>query len=180
MKLDLEARLMGEALIFNRSLDSMGGDYIQLNDLNEPLELRRNQVEDFGPMIEDGEIINEPMENVVKTRNDNEKINGINEYPSFCDSDRKIYIDYDYNLQFSYIIDAYQDQDMGQVIVGKLFCKATCVEARRFDRMITIYNGNDSVTYQMAHSHPRHIYAISSLMDTAYRMSESVSSYFFV
>ncbi|GKE50174.1 zinc finger, CCHC-type containing protein, partial [Tanacetum coccineum] len=44
MDLDLEARLMGEALILNRSLDPEFGDFIELNDLNEPLELRRNQV----------------------------------------------------------------------------------------------------------------------------------------
>ncbi|GJW15720.1 hypothetical protein Tco_0019853 [Tanacetum coccineum] len=41
IELDLEARLMGEALILNRSLDPVYGDYIELNDLNEPLELRR-------------------------------------------------------------------------------------------------------------------------------------------
>ncbi|GJU85121.1 hypothetical protein Tco_1292667 [Tanacetum coccineum] len=42
MELDLEARLIGEALTLNRSLDSTYGDYIELNDLNESLELRRN------------------------------------------------------------------------------------------------------------------------------------------
>ncbi|GJS25226.1 zinc finger, CCHC-type containing protein [Tanacetum coccineum] len=46
MELNLEARLMGEALILNRPLDYIYGYYIELNDLNEPLELRRNQVED--------------------------------------------------------------------------------------------------------------------------------------
>ncbi|GKC27831.1 hypothetical protein Tco_1035125 [Tanacetum coccineum] len=51
MELDLEAKLIGEALILNRSLDPIYGDYIELNDLNEPLELRRNQVEDLGPTI---------------------------------------------------------------------------------------------------------------------------------
>ncbi|GJW15349.1 putative reverse transcriptase domain-containing protein [Tanacetum coccineum] len=39
MELDLEVRLIGEALILNRSLDPMYGDFIKLNDLNEPLEL---------------------------------------------------------------------------------------------------------------------------------------------
>ncbi|GJZ29674.1 putative reverse transcriptase domain-containing protein [Tanacetum coccineum] len=48
MELDLEARLIGEALILNRSLDPVYGDYIEINDLNEPLELRRNQVQDVG------------------------------------------------------------------------------------------------------------------------------------
>ncbi|GKB69624.1 zinc finger, CCHC-type containing protein [Tanacetum coccineum] len=47
MKLDLEARLMGEALILYRSLDPLYGDYIKLNDLNEPFELRRNRVDDL-------------------------------------------------------------------------------------------------------------------------------------
>ncbi|GKA89759.1 uncharacterized mitochondrial protein-like protein, partial [Tanacetum coccineum] len=105
MKLDLEARLMGEALILNRSLDPMYGDYIKLNDLNEPLELRRNQVEYLGPMIEDGEVIDKPMEDIVETRNDDNEIsNGIDEYPSFCDFDWKIHIDCAYNLQFSSMI----------------------------------------------------------------------------
>ncbi|GKE87521.1 hypothetical protein Tco_1564996 [Tanacetum coccineum] len=45
MELDLEARLMGETLVLNRSLDyPLYGDYIELNDLNVPLELRRDQV----------------------------------------------------------------------------------------------------------------------------------------
>ncbi|GJZ40120.1 uncharacterized mitochondrial protein-like protein [Tanacetum coccineum] len=183
MELDLEDRLIGEALILNRSLYPVYGDYIELNDLNEPLELRRNQVEDLGPTIEEGEVIDEPMEDIVKTRNDdNELGNGIHEYPSFCEFDRKIHIDCTYNLQFSYMIDkimyqgknvvgafmnvlifvgnfsivtdfvivenmdAYRDQDMGEVIVGEPFCREICVKARRFNGMITIYNGNDSVT----------------------------------
>ncbi|GJW23606.1 homeodomain-like protein [Tanacetum coccineum] len=220
MELDLEARLMGEALILNRSLDPNYGEYIELNYLNEPLELRRNKVEDLGLTIEDGEVIDEPIEDIVKTRNDDDKIsNGIDEYPSFYDFDRKIHIDYAYNLQFSCMIgfehvnanffpilsinvmskkfynsimkdkiehqgkndvgafinapifvgnffvitdfagvenmDAYRDEGMGDVIAGKPFCREIYVKARRFDGMITIYNGNDSVTYQMAQSHPR-------------------------
>ncbi|GJV56877.1 ribonuclease H-like domain, reverse transcriptase, RNA-dependent DNA polymerase [Tanacetum coccineum] len=211
MECDLEARLMGEALILNRSLIPMYGDYIKVNDLNEPIELRRNQVEELGLTIEDGEIINE---HIVKTRNDDEEIEGIDEYPSFCDFDRKIHIDCVFNLQFSCMIgfehvnanfllilsinamskrfynsimkdiieykgkifvgafmnvpifvgnfsvvtnfavveniDAYRHHDMGEVIVGKSFCREICVKARQFDGMITIYNGNDSVTYQMA------------------------------
>ncbi|GJV82451.1 hypothetical protein Tco_1522349 [Tanacetum coccineum] len=67
MELDLEARLMGEALILNRSLDSLYEDYIKLNELNEPLELRRNQVDDLEPIIEEGEIVDEPMMDKVKT-----------------------------------------------------------------------------------------------------------------
>ncbi|GKE22365.1 retrovirus-related pol polyprotein from transposon TNT 1-94 [Tanacetum coccineum] len=42
MDLDLEARLIGETLILSRLLDLLYGDYIELNNLNEPLELKRN------------------------------------------------------------------------------------------------------------------------------------------
>ncbi|GJV79354.1 hypothetical protein Tco_1515224 [Tanacetum coccineum] len=42
IELDLEARLMGETLVINRSLDPFQEDYIELNDLNEPFKLRRN------------------------------------------------------------------------------------------------------------------------------------------
>ncbi|GJX18276.1 hypothetical protein Tco_0219108 [Tanacetum coccineum] len=47
-------------------------------------------------------------------------------------------------------MDGYRDQDMGDIILGERFCKASCVEARRFDGLITIHNGNDNVTYQIA------------------------------
>ncbi|GJR19988.1 hypothetical protein Tco_0968515 [Tanacetum coccineum] len=36
MELDLEARLIGDTLVLNRSLDPFLEDYIDLNDLNEP------------------------------------------------------------------------------------------------------------------------------------------------
>nr|GEW46647.1 hypothetical protein [Tanacetum cinerariifolium] len=103
MELDLEARLMKEALILNISLDLTYENYIKLNDLNERLELRGNQVEDL----------------VVEN------------------------------------MDAYRNDGMGDIIVEKPFCREIYVKTRWFDGMITIYNGNDSVTYQMAHSHPR-------------------------
>ncbi|GKD35439.1 hypothetical protein Tco_1250948 [Tanacetum coccineum] len=156
MKLDLEARLMGETLVLNRSLDPLYGDYIELNDLNVPLELRRDQVYDLMPTIEEGEVIDEAMIDIIKTRNNE----SFDEYLSFCDFDWKIHIDCAYNLRFSCMIvveniDGYRDQDMGDVILGEPLCKASCVEARRFDGLITIHNGSDNVTYQMARSHPR-------------------------
>ncbi|GJV16588.1 hypothetical protein Tco_1361911 [Tanacetum coccineum] len=51
MELNSEARLMGETLVLNRSLDPFLEDYIELNDLNEPFELRRNQGDDLMPTI---------------------------------------------------------------------------------------------------------------------------------
>nr|GEV39829.1 hypothetical protein [Tanacetum cinerariifolium] len=100
MELDLEARLMGDTLVLNRSLDPLYGDYIELNDLNVPLELKRDQVDNLIPTIEEGEVIDEPVIDIIKTRNNE----SFNEYPSFCDFDWKIHIDCAYNLRFSSMI----------------------------------------------------------------------------
>ncbi|GJR74422.1 reverse transcriptase domain-containing protein [Tanacetum coccineum] len=99
MDLDLEARMMGETLILNKSFDPLYGDYIELNNLNEILELRRNRVDDLEPTVEEGEVVNEPVMDIVKTRCD--FISGLDYYPSNCDFDRRIHIDYAYNLKFS-------------------------------------------------------------------------------
>ncbi|GJS75005.1 hypothetical protein Tco_0724886 [Tanacetum coccineum] len=186
MKLNLEARLMGETLVLNRSLDPFLEDYIELNDLNEPFELRRNQGDDLMPTIEEGEVIEE-----FRTR-DEDLDTRIDDYPSYCNDDMKIHIDCAYNLKFSCMIgfefthvnffpllsfnecayfvgtifvvtdfavwedmDAYRDEGMGDVIVGELFLRDVGIKARQFDGTITIYNGDDEVTYQMVRSHPR-------------------------
>nr|GEW78216.1 hypothetical protein [Tanacetum cinerariifolium] len=132
MELDLVVRLMVEALILNRSQDYEFGDFIQLNDLNKPLELRNHEIGDLGPTIKEGEVIDEPMVDVVEIRNGDEILEKINEYLIIEN------------------IDAYRDKDMGDVIFGKPFCRVAVVEARRFDGFIIIGDGNDSVTYQMA------------------------------
>ncbi|GKA97718.1 hypothetical protein Tco_0825612 [Tanacetum coccineum] len=98
MELNLEARLMGETLVINRSVDPLNGDYIELNDLNEPLVLRRNQGDDLMPTIKEGEVIEE-----FRTR-DEELDTRINDYPSYCDHDKKIHIDCAHNLKFSCMI----------------------------------------------------------------------------
>ncbi|GKC79909.1 putative reverse transcriptase domain-containing protein [Tanacetum coccineum] len=213
MELDLEARLMGETLVLNRSLDPFLEDYIDINDLNEPFELRRNQGDDLMPTIEEGEVIEE-----FRTRNEDLDTE-IDDYPSYCDNDKKIHIDCAHNLKFSCMIgfefthanffsllyvnimsrefhnsimknkmvykgnnvvgalvnvpmfvgtfsimtdfvvlenmDAYRDDGMGDVIFGEPFLREVGINTRRFDGMITIYNGNDEVTYQMVRSHPR-------------------------
>ncbi|GKA36144.1 putative reverse transcriptase domain-containing protein [Tanacetum coccineum] len=98
MELDLEARLMGETLVLNRSLDPFLEDYIELNDLNEPFELRINQGDDLIPTIEEGKIIEE-----FRTRDDELNV-GIDDYPSYCDYDKKIHINCAHNLKFSCMI----------------------------------------------------------------------------
>ncbi|GJV06527.1 hypothetical protein Tco_1344183 [Tanacetum coccineum] len=201
---------MGETLVLNRSLDPFFEDYIELNDLNEPIELRRNQGDDLMPTIEEGEVIEE-----FRTRDD-ELNTEIDDYPSYCDYDK---IDCAHNLKFSCMIgfefmhanffpllyvnvmskkfhnsimkdkmvykgnnvigalmnvpifvgtfsvvtdfavlenmDAYRDEGMGDVIFGEPFLREVEIKTRRFEGMITIYNSDDEVTYQMVRSHPR-------------------------
>ncbi|GKC87590.1 putative reverse transcriptase domain-containing protein [Tanacetum coccineum] len=98
MELDLESRLMGETLMLTRSLDLFLEDYIELNDLNELFELRRNQEDNLIPTIEEGEVIEE-----FRTR-DKDLDTGIDDYPSYYDSDKKIHIDCAHNLKFSCMI----------------------------------------------------------------------------
>ncbi|GJV17602.1 hypothetical protein Tco_1362925 [Tanacetum coccineum] len=135
MELDLEARLMGETLVLNRSLDPLYGDYIELNDLNVPLELRRDQVDDLMPTIKKCEVIEE-----FKSRNDARMVSKIFGYPKFLVLED---------------MDAYRDERMGDVIFGEPFLREVRINARQFEGMITIYNGNEEVTYQMVRSHPR-------------------------
>nr|GEX02498.1 hypothetical protein [Tanacetum cinerariifolium] len=111
------------------------------------IELRRNQVDDLEPTVEEGEVVNEPIMNIVKTRCN--FIGGLDDYLSNCDFDRRIHI------HFVEDMEPCLDEGMEVVIVGEPFCKASCVEARRFDRIITIRDGDDSVTYQMVQSNPR-------------------------
>ncbi|GKA27526.1 hypothetical protein Tco_0713694 [Tanacetum coccineum] len=186
MELDLEARLMAETLVLNRSLDPFLEDYIELNDLNEPFELRRNQGDDLMPTIEEGEVIEE-----FRTR-DKDLDTEIDDYPSYCDNDKKIHIDCAHNLKFSCMIgfefthanffpllsrndvpifvgifsvvtdfavlenmEAYRDEGIGDVIVGEPFLREVRIKAKRFERIITLYNNDDEVTYQMVRSHLR-------------------------
>nr|GEU65852.1 hypothetical protein [Tanacetum cinerariifolium] len=51
-------------------------------------------------------------------------------------------------------MDAYRDERMGDIIVGRPICKEARIKANRLDEMITICKGNDNVTYQMARLHP--------------------------
>nr|GEW17857.1 hypothetical protein [Tanacetum cinerariifolium] len=100
IELDLEAWLMGETLVLNRSIDPFFGDYIELNDLNVPVELRRDQVDDLIPTIE-------------------------------------------------------EVRHLRSLKLGMMLEREVGTNAKRFEGMITIHNGNEEVTYQMVRSHPR-------------------------
>ncbi|GKA33319.1 mitochondrial proton/calcium exchanger protein-like protein isoform X1 [Tanacetum coccineum] len=86
-----EERIVFSSVKPDRSLDPFLEDYIELNDLNEPFELRRNQGDDLMPAIEEGEVIKE-----FRAR-DEELDTEIDDYHSYCDSDKKINIDYSHN-----------------------------------------------------------------------------------
>ncbi|GJU40591.1 retrovirus-related pol polyprotein from transposon TNT 1-94 [Tanacetum coccineum] len=147
MELDLEARLIGETLVLNRLLDPLYGDYIELNDLNVPLELRRDQVDNLMPTIE--EFYNSIMRDTVEYKGKN-IVGAFINLPVFVGNFSVV-------TYFSVVenMDGYRDKDMGDIILGEPFYKALCVEAIRFDGLITIFNGNDYVTYQMAQSRLR-------------------------
>ncbi|GJS47820.1 homeodomain-like protein [Tanacetum coccineum] len=52
-------------------------------------------------------------------------------------------------------MDAYHDEGMGDVIFGEPFLREVGIKTKWFEGIITIYNDDDEVTYQMAQSHQR-------------------------
>ncbi|GJV84238.1 hypothetical protein Tco_1524136 [Tanacetum coccineum] len=134
VELDLEARLMGDSLVINRSLHPFLEDYIELNDLNEPFELRRNQGDDLMPTIKEGEVIKE-----FRTRNE-DLDTGIDDYPNFAVLEN---------------MDAYRNEGMGDVIFSEPLLREVRIKTKRFEGIITLYNGDNEVTYQMVRSHPK-------------------------
>ncbi|GJV13919.1 hypothetical protein Tco_1359242 [Tanacetum coccineum] len=94
------------------------------------LELRRDQVDDLMPTIEEGEVIEE-----FRARIDARMVSKNFRYPSDYDHDKK-----------------------GEAMLflrRTVFTRSWDVNARRFEGMITIYKGNEEVTCQMMRSHPR-------------------------
>ncbi|GJW05467.1 hypothetical protein Tco_1564323 [Tanacetum coccineum] len=84
---------------------------------NVLVELRRDQVDDLMPTVEEGEVIEE-----VKTRNDARMVSKIFGYPSNYDQSEKIRIDYAHNLNCGNM-NPCVDEGMGEVVVGKRFCE---------------------------------------------------------
>ncbi|GJU27118.1 hypothetical protein Tco_1165739 [Tanacetum coccineum] len=93
--------------------------------------LWRNQGDDLMPTIEEGEVIKE-----FRTR-DEDLNTGIDDYPILEN------------------MDAYRDDGMSDVIFGEPFLREFRIKTRRFNGLITLYKGDDEVTYQMVRSHPR-------------------------
>ncbi|GJZ79623.1 hypothetical protein Tco_0644460 [Tanacetum coccineum] len=137
---------------------------------------RRNQGDDLMPTIEEGEVIEE-----FRTR-DEDLDTRIDDYPSYVRKKRRSHIDcahknfrnikmqnkmvykgdnvvgtFSVMTDFAVLedMDAYRDEGMGDIIVGEPFLREVGIKAKRFKGIITLYNGDDEVTYQMVRSHPR-------------------------
>nr|GEW17469.1 hypothetical protein [Tanacetum cinerariifolium] len=155
--------------------------------------LNDHEMEDLDPKIKEGDIIYDPMVDVVKIRHDNEILEKIDKYPinvmskSFYNLILKENIEYKgknvvgvfMNMpifvgNFSIVIDfaivenmdAYRDKDMGDVICRKPFCKVACDEAKGFDVFITVHDGHIQNSRR----------CVSTTMDTAYRLPQVVSA----
>nr|GEU92602.1 hypothetical protein [Tanacetum cinerariifolium] len=132
-------------------------DLFKEGDKKQQLQLRRNQGDDLMPTIEEGEVIEE-----FKTREEDLDTR-IDDYPSFCDYDKKIHIDYKMVYRWDNIvgastnvpifvgnffvvtdfavlenIDAYRDEGMGDVIIGEPFLREVGT--------ITLYKDDKSVS----------------------------------
>ncbi|GJU11146.1 hypothetical protein Tco_1133542 [Tanacetum coccineum] len=155
MELNLEPRLMGETLVLNRSLDPFLEDYIELNDLNKPFKLRRNQGDDLIPTIEEGEVIEE-----FRTRDDKLDV-GIDDYPRALMNVPTFVGTFSFLTDFAVLknMDDYRDEGIGDVIFGEPFLREVGIKTKWFEGIIIVYNGDDEVTYQMVRSmvrsHPR-------------------------
>ncbi|GJU80872.1 putative reverse transcriptase domain-containing protein [Tanacetum coccineum] len=125
MELDLEARLIGETLV--------------------------NQEDDLMPTIEEGEVIK-------KFRTKNEDLDTkIDDYPRALMNVPIFVRTFSIMTDFAILedMDAYRDEGMGDIIFGEPFLREVGIKTNKFDRIITLYNGDDEVTYQMVRSHPR-------------------------
>ncbi|GJU97956.1 hypothetical protein Tco_1327227, partial [Tanacetum coccineum] len=128
---------------FNNAFADLGAsDYIELNDLNVPLELRKDQVDDLMPTIKEGDVVEE-----FKARNDarmfhnsimrdkieykgNNVVEALINIPIFVGT-------FSILTDFAVLedMDAYRDEGMGDVIFGKLFLREVEINAKRFEGM---------------------------------------------
>nr|GEW16417.1 homeodomain-like protein [Tanacetum cinerariifolium] len=145
--------LKGQFLKELRDNTSSGLDH---EDANEHIEkLRRDQVDDLMATIKEGEAIKE-----FRARNDarmnkmecngNNVVGVLMNIPIFVGT-------FSVLTDFAVLedMDAYRDEGIGDVIIGKPFIREVRINVKRFEGMITIHNGNEEATYQMAWSHPR-------------------------
>ncbi|GKA49279.1 hypothetical protein Tco_0742237, partial [Tanacetum coccineum] len=126
--LDLETRLMGETLVINISLDPLNGDYIKLNDLNEPFKLRRDEGDDLMPTIDESKVVYKG----------NNVVGALMNVPIFVGT-------FSVMTDFAVLkdMDAYRDNEMSDVIFGEPFLREVGIKTKRFEGIITLYNGDN-------------------------------------
>ncbi|GJW92453.1 hypothetical protein Tco_0170006 [Tanacetum coccineum] len=99
---------MDKPLMINRSQNPNFEDFLELNDLNEPLE--PSDDDEFSDELVEGVDDNFDLSKEINARDeikankDGLYYNKHEDYPSFDNVKYKIHIDHPYNLKFSYII----------------------------------------------------------------------------
>ncbi|GKB26208.1 hypothetical protein Tco_0865609 [Tanacetum coccineum] len=138
-----------------RQMSKIDCEYPKGIDENVLVDLRRDQVDDLMPTIEEGKVVEE-----FRVRNDarmdkleykgNNVVGALMNIPIFVGT-------FSILMDFAVLedMDAYRDERMGDVIFGEPFLRKIRINAKRFKGMITIHNGNEEVTYQMVRYHPR-------------------------
>nr|GEW03731.1 hypothetical protein [Tanacetum cinerariifolium]GEW03732.1 hypothetical protein [Tanacetum cinerariifolium] len=96
-------------------LEDMTVKYPKRIPKNVLAELRRDQVDDLMPTIEEGEVVEE-----FRARNDARMVSEIFGHPSDCNHDKKIHIDCAHNLKFSFMIGKDKLEYKGNNVVGGL------------------------------------------------------------
>ncbi|GJX78498.1 hypothetical protein Tco_0326647 [Tanacetum coccineum] len=150
-KVDLETRQMDEPLMINRSQDPNFEDFLELNDLNEPLE--PSDDDEFSDELVEGVDDNFDLSEEINTRDEIEAnkdrlyYNKHEDYPSFDNVKYKIHIDHPYNLKFSKKIGIDDD------ILGEPFCSKVDIIAGRFEGKIIIHYEKVLDWIEHAHMH---------------------------
>ncbi|GKA44135.1 hypothetical protein Tco_0736859 [Tanacetum coccineum] len=178
MELDLEARLMGETLVIKEGevikefrtrddeIDAKFDDYPSYCDYNEKIHIDcahnlkfscmigfEFTHANFFPLLYVNVMSKEFYNSIMKDKmvyKRNNVIGALMNVPIFVGT---FFVVTDFAVLEN--MDAYRDERIGDVIIGEPFLRAVGIKLRRFEEMITIYNGNDEVTYQMVRSHPR-------------------------
>ncbi|GJS26851.1 hypothetical protein Tco_0487471 [Tanacetum coccineum] len=172
MELDLEARLMGETLEFRTrdgDLDTRIDDYPSYYDDDKKIHIDcahnlkffswHDWIEfthvNFFPLlyvnVMSKKFHNSIMKDKMVYKGDN-VVGALMNVPIFVGTFSVV-------TDFAFLKDMVLHRDEGRR--GDVDCCANVfkmdvrIKARRFDGMITIYNGDDEVTYQMVRSHPR-------------------------
>ncbi|GJU87848.1 reverse transcriptase domain-containing protein [Tanacetum coccineum] len=165
MELDLEARLMGETLNRDEDLDTGINDYPSYYDNDKKIHkdcadnLKFSCMigfefthANFFPLLYVNVMSKKFHNSIMKDKMVYEANNVVGALMSVSIFVGTFSIMTDFAVLED--MDAYRDEGMGDVIFGEPFLREVIIKTKRFEGRITIYNGDDKVTYQMVRSHP--------------------------